>query len=103
MVWLRFIGGVLVGMAVLSIGFLPASAQDTIWHVKAVHPQGRFLDVKALDQDGNIHDVKAFETAADAVSIPVPLAELNRMWFWGAERLRAAVIAWPSKSGRSRA
>lgn len=54
-----------------------------------------------------IHDpwieVKAFETAADAVSIPVPVAELNRMWFWGAERLRAAVIARPRTSGESRA
>jgi ribosomal protein S18 acetylase RimI-like enzyme len=47
-----------------------------------------------------IHDpwveTEARETPADAASIPVPFAELDRMWRWGADRLRAAVIAWPS-------
>ncbi|MAE60925.1 MAG: hypothetical protein CMJ49_06150 [Planctomycetaceae bacterium] len=33
----------------------------TIWHVKAVHPEGQFLDVKAIDGAGHIHDVKAIE------------------------------------------
>jgi len=46
-------------------------------------------------------DNKAFESPTDAISIPVPVAELNRMWKWGAERLRAAVIAWPP--GREKA
>lgn len=36
---------------------------ETIWHIKAVHPEGRFLDVKALDKDGNIYDVKAIQDA----------------------------------------
>lgn len=44
----------------------------------------------------------AFETPADANSIPVPLAELNRMWMWGADRLRAGIIAWPRKTKRAR-
>lgn len=48
-----------------------------------------------------IHDPwiekNAFETPADAASIPVPFAELDRMWKWGADRLRAAVIAWSPK------
>jgi hypothetical protein len=34
---------------------------ENIWHVKAVDPNGQFIDIKALDKDGNIHDVKAIE------------------------------------------
>ena len=30
---------------------------DRIWHVKAIHPEGYFLDVKAIDSDGNKDDV----------------------------------------------
>jgi len=37
--------------------------QEIIWHIKAVHPEGRFLDVKALDKEGNIYDVKAIQNA----------------------------------------
>lgn len=39
----------------------PAPKTETIWHIKAVHPEGRFLDVKALDKAGNIYDVKAIQ------------------------------------------
>ena len=35
--------------------------EEVIWHIKAVHPEGRFLDVKALDQEGTIYDVKAIQ------------------------------------------
>jgi len=35
--------------------------QQYLWHVKAIHPEGRFLDVKALDREGNIYDVKAIQ------------------------------------------
>ena len=38
-------------------------SEEVIWHVKAVHPEGRFLDVKALDEAGNIYDVKAIQDA----------------------------------------
>lgn len=37
---------------------------DIIWHVKAIHPEGFFLDVKAFDQDGNVYDVKAIQDAS---------------------------------------
>jgi hypothetical protein len=37
----------------------PLLAQEVIWHVKAIHPEGRTIDVKALDAEGNIYDVKA--------------------------------------------
>ena len=40
---------------------MPEVKEETIWHIKAVHPEGRFLDVKALDKDGNIYDVKAIQ------------------------------------------
>ena len=32
-----------------------------IWHIKAIHPDGKLLDVKAIDKDGNIYDVKAIQ------------------------------------------
>ena len=37
----------------------------------------------------------AFESATDAANIPAPLPELDRMWRWGATRLRAAVLIPP--------
>lgn len=37
--------------------------QDIIWHIKAIHPEGRTIDVKALDKDGTIYDVKAIQDA----------------------------------------
>jgi hypothetical protein len=36
-------------------------SNDRNWHVKAIHPQGAFLDVKALDKSGKIYDVKAIQ------------------------------------------
>ena len=36
---------------------------EIIWHVKAIHPEGSFLDIKAFDQDGNKYDVKAIQDA----------------------------------------
>jgi ribosomal protein S18 acetylase RimI-like enzyme len=39
---------------------------------------------------------KAHESATDATDIPAPFAEFDRMWQWGATRLRAAVLIPPS-------
>lgn len=38
-----------------------AVADDTIWHVKAVHPKGYLLDIKAIDADGKQYDIKAIQ------------------------------------------
>ena len=46
--------------ALPQIGTIPGSG---IWHIKAIHPEGRTLDIKALDADGNIYDVKAIQDA----------------------------------------
>ncbi len=35
--------------------------ETVIWHIKAVHAEGKLLDVRALDKDGKLHDVKAFQ------------------------------------------
>lgn len=47
-----------------------------------------------------VHDpwieTDSWETEADAAAIPIPFAELDRMWRWGADRLRAAVILEPA-------
>jgi len=40
---------------------------------------------------------EAHETATDAADIPAPFYELDRMWRWGATRLRAAVVIPPEK------
>jgi hypothetical protein len=36
---------------------------EIIWHVKAVHPEGKLLDVKAIDVAGTIYDVQAIQDA----------------------------------------
>lgn len=38
-----------------------ATAEDTIWHIKAVHPKGYLLDIKAVDAEGKRYDVKAIQ------------------------------------------
>ena len=38
-------------------------ATTTIWHIKAIHPEGSTIDIKALDAEGNIYDVKAIQDA----------------------------------------
>ncbi|HUF87821.1 MAG TPA: peptidase C39 family protein [Thermohalobaculum sp.] len=45
---------------------------------------------------------KAFESATDAANIPAPFAELDRMWRWGATRLRAAVLIAPDDGDGAR-
>ncbi len=35
------------------------------WHVKAVLPIAKLLDIKAIDKDGNKHDVKAIQRSHD--------------------------------------
>lgn len=37
------------------------------------------------------------ETVTDAADLPVPFAECDRMWRWGAARLRAAVLIAPEE------
>ncbi|WP_223549958.1 hypothetical protein [Aestuariivivens sp. NBU2969] len=34
---------------------------EVIWHIKAIHPDGKLLDVKAIGEDGTIYDVKAIQ------------------------------------------
>ncbi len=38
-----------------------ATTEDIIWHVKAIHPNGRTMDVKAFNDRGDKFDVKALE------------------------------------------
>lgn len=37
------------------------TGEEVIWHVKALHPDGKLLDVKAFDKDGTIYDIKAIQ------------------------------------------
>lgn len=34
---------------------------EVIWHIKAIHPDGKLIDVKAIDKEGNVYDVKAIQ------------------------------------------
>jgi len=43
---------------------LTKNFEKVIWHVKAIHPDGRLIDVKAIDRDGDIYDVKAIQSTA---------------------------------------
>ncbi len=52
-------------VAFSAAGWDSPAAAETIWHIKAIHPEGRFLDVKALDKVGNIYDVKAIEESGN--------------------------------------
>ena len=38
-------------------------AQDVIWHVKALHPDGYTMDLKAIDEQHNKYDIKALENS----------------------------------------
>ncbi|MFT5141605.1 MAG: ribosomal-protein-alanine acetyltransferase [Rhodothermales bacterium] len=40
-------------------------------------------------------EATSHESATDATDIPVPFVEMDRMWRWGATRLRAAVLIPP--------
>jgi len=46
-----------------------------IWHIKAIHPDGKLLDVKAIDKDGNIYDVKAIDTDGTIMDIKAITAD----------------------------
>ena len=38
-----------------------STAREVLWHIKAVHPEGRLFNVKAMDKRGKIYDGKAIE------------------------------------------
>ncbi len=47
------------------------SFEKVIWHIKAIHPEGRLIDIKAIDKDGDIYDVKAVQNTAQRSFIDV--------------------------------
>jgi hypothetical protein len=38
-------------------------AKDIIWHIKAIHPDGKSLAIKAIDKEGNQYDVNAVQNS----------------------------------------
>lgn len=36
---------------------------EILWHIKAIHPEGKFIDIKAINKDGDIFDVKAIQNS----------------------------------------
>jgi len=37
--------------------------EEVIWHIRAVHPDGKTFNVKAIDEDGNTFDVNAIQNS----------------------------------------
>lgn len=37
------------------------TSEETLWHIKAIHPEGRFLDIKAVDAFGSTFDINAIQ------------------------------------------
>ena len=62
-----------------------ASADDIIWHIKAIHPNGRTMDVKAFNDRGDKFDVKALEDADQSYIMEVKS-------FIGGERVPVKVL-----------
>ena len=53
---------------------------EIIWHVKAIHPNGYFIDIKALDKEGNIFDVKAIQNSDQTTIMDIKaLIDGNKM------------------------
>ncbi len=56
---------VLVSVFLLALSTLYVHATDTIWHVKAIRPDGKSLDIKAFDNKGTAFDVKAIQEGSN--------------------------------------
>ena len=41
------------------------------WHIKAVLPEAKLLDIKAIDKNGVYHDVKAIQDSYDVSLLPI--------------------------------
>lgn len=65
-----------------------AKADDIIWNIKAIHPDGTSLDIKAFDKDGKSFDIKAVQNSdqdsfldvkafVDGKKIPVKMLVTN--------------------------
>ncbi|MCP4974833.1 MAG: hypothetical protein GY931_01610 [Maribacter sp.] len=50
---------------------LTKNFETVIWNIKAIHPDGRLIDVKAIDKDGDIYGVKAVQSTAQRSFIDV--------------------------------
>src|SRR5262245_27041795 len=48
-------------LSFVAIASAATAADEKTWHVKAIHPEGRLIDVKALDKSGKVFAVKAFQ------------------------------------------
>ncbi len=54
------VNGVEIRAHVKALPQVPGTSTDYLWNVKAVHPEGKLLDLKAMDEKEQIYDVKAF-------------------------------------------
>ena len=57
------VNGIDVYAHIKAIAQTGCAGDNFIWHIKAIHPDGKVIDVKAIDKEGNIYDVKALQDA----------------------------------------
>ena len=64
---LKYFGFILLFLfSFLNVHSQDDSGENVIyWHIKAVLPEAKLLDIKAIDKDGNYHDVKAIQDSHD--------------------------------------
>ena len=65
--WQAIIGMILclpIFYSVSTFSTVQKDVEKELWHVKAIAPDGKFLDVKAIDKNGDIFAVKALEINA---------------------------------------
>lgn len=37
--------------------------EDVIWNIKAINPEGKYLDIKVIDQEGNLFEISAIQNS----------------------------------------
>ena len=46
---------------------------EVVWHVKAIHPEGYFLDIKAFDEEGRMYAIQAIQDAEQTTLMDVKI------------------------------
>jgi hypothetical protein len=65
------VNGVEVHAHVKALTQTGCSGDDFMWHIKAIHPEGRTIEVMAFDKEGNSFPVKAIQNTKQRSIIDV--------------------------------
>ena len=62
-----------------TISTVNKDVEKELWHIKAVTPDGKFLNVKAIDKNGKIFAVKALEVDGNTHMMDIRLSSETMM------------------------